>query len=62
MRTVTINWLDDETVSIEVDGQEVTSANHDEEGWAGMKAVIATATKVAEALGVEVRTEGTPNL
>lgn len=62
MSIVTVNWLDDENVSIEVNGQEVTYANHDEEGWAGMKAVIATATKVAEALGAEVRTEGTPNL
>jgi hypothetical protein len=60
--TLTINWLDDEVVSIEVDGQEVSSASHDEHGWSGMKAVIETAANIAQALGVEVRTEGTPGL
>lgn len=62
MSTVTINWLDDEVVSIEVDGTEVASASHDEQGWSGMRAVIDTATNLAKALGAEVRTEGTPNL
>jgi hypothetical protein len=60
--TVTINWLDDEVVSIEVDGIEIISVTHDQHGWDGMHAAIDTATNLAEALGVEVRTEGTPNL
>ena len=62
MPTVTINWLDDDHVSIEVDGRAVASANHDEHGWSGMDAVIKTATAVARAFGSEVRTEGVPNL
>lgn len=62
MSTVTINWLDDEAVAVEVDGAKVASASHDEHGWSGMQAVINTATGMAKALGVEVRTEGTPNL
>lgn len=62
MSTVTINWLDDEVVSIQVDGAEVASANHDEHGWAGMEAVINTSTAVARALGAEVHTDGTPDL
>ncbi len=60
-RTVTINWLDDETVSIQVDNTEITYACHGEHGWAGVDMAISTASKVAEALGAEVRTEGTPN-
>lgn len=62
MRTVTINWLDDEVVSIQLDGDEITFVCHDEHGWDGMKVAIDTATRLAEALDVEVRTEGTPNL
>jgi hypothetical protein len=62
MSTVTINWLDDEVVSIEVDGTEVASVSHDQHGWDGMQAAIDAATEVAKALGAEVRTEGTPNL
>jgi hypothetical protein len=59
---VTINWLDDENVSIEVNGEEVACANHDEHGWSGMKAVIDTAQGIAEATGLDIHTEGVPNL
>lgn len=62
MSTVTINWLDDGVVSIQIDGDEITYVCHDEHGWAGMEVAIDTATRLAEALGAEVRTEGTPNL
>lgn len=61
MSTVTINWIDDEVVSVQINANEVAYASHEQHGWAGVKAVIDTATAVAEALGAEVRTEGTPN-
>jgi hypothetical protein len=62
LSTVTIRWINDETVEVDVNGVEVASVNHDEHGWAGMGAVLDTARKMAKALGVEVREEGTPNL
>ena len=59
---VTINWVDDEHVSIEVNGEQVAEANHDEHGWPGMDAVIKTAQAIAEAAGLDIHTEGVPNL
>lgn len=44
---------DDDHVVVEVDGAEVASANHDEHGWSGMDAVVATALAVAKAVGLE---------
>lgn len=55
---VTIVRPDDETVVIEINGEEVASANHDEHGWSGMDAVVKTAVAVAEAAGLDIHEEG----
>lgn len=60
--TVTIAWADDEHVQIEINGDVVAEASHDEHGWSGMEAVIKTATAVAAAAGLDIHTEGVPNL
>lgn len=49
---VEIQRPDDETVVVLVDGEHLTTATHDELGWAGMEAVSDTACAVARALGV----------
>lgn len=59
---VTIVWPDDDHVSIEVNGEQVAAASHDEHGWSGMEAVVKTATAIAEAAGWDIHTEGVPNL
>lgn len=62
MTTVTINWVHDEQVDIEVDGVRIFTANHDEQGWDDMQAVIDLTKALAGKLGAEVRTGGVPNL
>ena len=37
-------------------------AVNDEHGWSGMEAVVKTATAVAEAAGLDIHTEGVPNV
>lgn len=59
---VTVRWVHDELVQVEVNGVEVASANHDEQGWDGMGAVIKTAREVGKALGATIEDAGTPNL
>lgn len=58
---VTVLWEDDETVTIMVNGKVVLGVDHDEHGWAGMRAAIGAATAVGRALGAVVETEGVPN-
>jgi phage pi2 protein 07 len=59
---VTVVWPDDEHVIIEINGEEVASANYDEHGWSGMDAVVKTATAVAKAAGLDIHIEGVPNV
>lgn len=54
---VTILHESDEEVTILINGVEVASANHDEHGYAGMDAVVDTATSVGRALGAVVESE-----
>lgn len=51
---VAVRYLDDEHLEVVVDGKVVASADHDEHGWSGMDAVVATAYAVARALGGQV--------
>ncbi len=53
-RVVEARWIDDENLSIVVDGEEVAAFNHDEHGSAGMDAAIRSARAVAEALRVKM--------
>ena len=59
---VTVRWVNDDTVAIDVNGKQVAAANNDDHGWSGMDAVINTATAVARAFGGDVPSEGIPNL
>lgn len=54
MSTIEIRRPDDEHVEILVDGELAAYASHDEEGWAGMQAVVNTTRGLAKALNVEV--------
>lgn len=49
--------LNEESFDILLDGVEIGSANHDNDGWAGMQAIKDVVTAMAHRLGVEV-TEG----
>lgn len=61
--TLTIRWDYDEQVTISLPGHpELIIANHDRHGWDGMQAAIDVTTAMAQALGLPVVTEGTPNL
>lgn len=60
--TMVVRWVNDEHVEIRLGDQIVAEASHDEEGWDGMRAVIRTCTRIADAFGIEVETEGEPNL
>lgn len=51
---ITLRRTDDEHLDIEVNGNVVASANHDEHGWSGMDAVEKTARAIAEAAGISV--------
>jgi hypothetical protein len=51
---LTITRPDDDHLIVEIGGEEVASANHDEHGWSGMEAVEQTALAVAKAAGLEV--------
>jgi hypothetical protein len=57
-----INWVNDETAEITLDGYEVVTIDHSEHGWAGMDAVLETVKRIAELTGHDVRVTGTPNL
>lgn len=59
---VTIRWVHDEQVDVEVASAVVASINHDEHGWSGMQAAIDLTRQLAAALGATVLDEGTPNL
>ena len=54
MATVTIVRYMDRRIAVEVDGEEVASANYDEHGWSGLDAVEKTAVAVARAAGLAV--------
>lgn len=41
--TVRVVWVDDEEIVIYLGAEEVSAANHDDHGWDGMRATIATA-------------------
>jgi hypothetical protein len=55
---IVIDYLDDETVEVRVlGGGEPTSiqlATHDEHGWDGIEAIVETAERIGDALGVKV--------
>lgn len=59
---VTVDWVNDENVTITANGQQITALNHGEHGWDGMTAGIQVATKLAAIVGATVTTTGTPNL
>lgn len=48
---------DDEQLVIELDGQYVGGANHDEHGWSGMDAVEDAVTAIAKQLKWSVETD-----
>ena len=61
--TLTVRWDHDEQITISLPGHpDLIIANHDRHGWDGMQAAIDVATAMAQALGLPVVTEGTPNL
>lgn len=62
MRTVAINWVNDEQIDVQVDGATVYSANHDGQGWDGMQAVIDVTTVLAARFDADLTTTGVPNL
>lgn len=58
---ITIVRPDDDHLSIEVNGEQVASANFDDHGRSGMDAVAWTATAIAEAAGIDIHTEWRPD-
>ncbi len=54
---ISIIHTDDDHLHIEVNGEPVAYANHDEHGWSGMDAVKNTATAIGAAAGIEVTDE-----
>lgn len=51
---VTIFRPDDDTVTVEINGEEVARATRDEHGWSGMDALVAGVRAVAEATGLDI--------
>lgn len=51
---MTIHRRDEEHVEILIDGESLGSANHDNEGWAGMETVESLAVNIADKLGMEI--------
>ena len=50
---------DEELLEIYLGDVQIASANHDEEGWAGMEAIEDVAVKMADELGLKIiRTYG----
>ena len=45
---------DGQSEVITLDGKELVTTNHDEDGWSGMERVRTTLTSFAEALNIEV--------
>ena len=50
---------DDESVVILVNGEVIAHANHDEDGWSGVAAVVNTALGIAKATDMKVLEECT---
>jgi len=48
---------DDETLTILLDGEEVGSANHDEDGWKGMETVEDLVKAIGRVLDIPVEEE-----
>jgi hypothetical protein len=46
---------DEERLSVHLNGQYVTSANHDEHGWEGIDKLETTVNRIAEILGLPVK-------
>ncbi|KKM66823.1 hypothetical protein LCGC14_1477380 [marine sediment metagenome] len=53
MSKIQIKEIDEEHIEVLVDGEWVCSADHDEDGWAGMEKVEALAESIAKKLGIE---------
>lgn len=51
---IEIHRLDEEHVVIRVNGENVQYASHDDDGWAGMDAVVNTAKGIAKAIDAKV--------
>lgn len=51
---ITINREDDEHIEFLIDGESVGSANHDNDGWAGMETAENLVTNIAIKLGFEI--------
>ena len=48
----TVHYPDDETMVIKLDGKNIFSGNHDDDGWAGMEAVESVVTEIAKILKI----------
>lgn len=48
---------DDEVLEVHLDGQHVVTANHDEDGWSGMRKVEETIKEIAKIIGARVEEE-----
>lgn len=53
MAKIEIRETDEEHIEVFVNGEWVCSADHDEDGWAGMGKVEALAESIAKKLGIE---------
>ena len=53
MAKIEIRETDEEHIEVFVNGEWVCSADHDEDGWAGMEKVEALAASIAKKLGME---------
>jgi len=49
-----IKRLDEENIEVALDGQYISSANHDSDGWAGMETLEKTIRRIGEVLCIPV--------
>ncbi len=54
MSKIQIREINEEHIEILVDGEWICSADHDEDGWAGMEKVETFTESLAKKLGIEV--------